>query len=281
MRPTPRIIATCAVLALGAASCGGSSSSARAAGLGAEEFGLDFAELAERAEQGEVLIGECMTAAGFEYVAVDFDTIREAMTSDKSAPGLSSSDFRVQFGFGISTQPDKPIVELGRGVDNVAIFDSLPEADQTAYLRTLYGDHTDATWAYGLEAEDLSRTGGCTREAAEVLFTPTELTVTYFNPADALIEDDERIQAALAEYASCMNDAGFEYTHPDQVEDDMFARLDAITGGQEIDALSDAALDDQSALQDFERSVAPISEGCEASLIEPVEDQVERELFGG
>ena len=203
------------------------------------------------------------------------------MTSDKSAPGLTGAEFRAEFGFGISTQADKPIVQLGRGVDNIRIFDDLPSADRTAYLRTLYGDHADATWAYSLELEDMSRTGGCTRAAAARLFTPEELSASYFNPADALIEEDERIPDALLAYAACMNTAGFEYAHPDEVEDDIFARFDEITEGRDPDDLTGSAAEELLALQDHERAVAPVTERCEVTELEPVEDQVEHELFGG
>jgi hypothetical protein len=172
-------------------------------------------------------------------------------------------------------------VEIGRGVDNLRIFEDLPEADRTAYLRTLYGDHADATWAYSLKLEDMSRTGGCTRSAAEQLFTPQELTASYFNPADALIEEDERIQDALLAYAACMNDAGFDYAHPDEVEDDIFARFDEITEGRDPEDLSGSAAEDLQALQELERAVAPVNQRCEVTVLEPVEDTVERELFGG
>lgn len=265
---------------LAAAACGNDTGGAAPPGLDTEEFGLTFAELTERAERGEVLIGECMTAAGFEYVPVEWDTIRAAMTSDKSAPGLSGTEFLAQYGFGISTQPEKPIIELGRGEDNARILGDLSEADRVAYERTLYGAHTDATWAYALESEDFSRTGGCTRAAAEQLFGPEELLATYFNPADALVEADDRMQAALVDYAACMSDAGFDYAHPDEVEDDLFARFDEITEGGSVEELSPAAAEELAALQAHELAVAPANQECELAL-EQIEDQVERELFGG
>ena len=46
------------------------------------EFGLSFTELAARIEKTEGLIAECVTSAGFQYVAVDFESIKTAMNSD-------------------------------------------------------------------------------------------------------------------------------------------------------------------------------------------------------
>ena len=288
-------VAVSATLAL--AACGGSSpssisptgsasdsasptSSGDSPPYGTEEFGLTYADLTDRAEQGEVIIGECMGEAGFEYVPVDFATIRDAMTSDKTAPGLSGTEFRREFGYGISTQPDKPIVVLSQGADNERIFNDLPESDQVAYERTLHGTDPETTWAYAIELEDFSRTGGCTRTAAEALFTPEEMLATYFNPADALIEADERMQRAIAAYADCMAAAGFEYAHPDQPENDLYERFIGITSGVPTSEMSGAARPDLEELQAFERSVAPASEKCEVDLVEPVADQIEREIFG-
>ena len=88
-----------------------------------EEFGVSQQELSEHSEAMEVAIGECMSAAGFEYIAVDFASISWAMSHDKSAPGSSRSQFVEQYGL------------------------------------------EDATYAFALETENFSRTGGCTRSA--------------------------------------------------------------------------------------------------------------------
>lgn len=269
-------------LALTLAACGGSGSNngSDAPRFGSEEFGLTLKELVAKAEAVEKLIGECMTEAGFEYVPNDFDTIRRAMTSDKSAPGLSESEFRSEFGYGITTQFPKPIVTLGLGEENGRIRDALPPADQVAYDRTLLGDDPEAVFAYALEAEDFSRTGGCTRTAVEQQFTRKELTTTYLNPGDQLIEQDRRVLSALDDFAACMRDAGYDYGHPDEVESDLLARLDAVTGGQDPETLTDSAAAALSELQDYERAVAPVAFECESTLLQPVVDAVEEEIYG-
>jgi len=130
--------------------------------FGTEEFGLTMRDLTTRAEEVESLISVCMAEAGFEYIPVDFTTIRQAMVSDKSAPGLSGSEYLSQYGHGISTQEEKPIVEIGLGDQNRRILDGLSDPDQVAYTRTLWGDNDDATFASVLESEAFSRTGGFT-----------------------------------------------------------------------------------------------------------------------
>lgn len=274
-------------LILTQAACGGTEVS-RAPGatpgadapLGSEEFGLTFEELVARAEGVEVLIGQCMADAGFEYIPLDFATIRTAMTSDKSAPGLSEAEFLAQYGYGITTQFPKPIVALGLGEDNQTVREALSEADRVAYDRTLLGEDHEAVFAYALEAEDFSGTGGCTRHAVEQQFTPEEVLKSYFNPRDALILRDPRVVEAVSNFAACMQDAGYEYRHPDEVEEDLPDRLDAITQGADPTTLTGPALAALAELQAYERAVTPVAFDCEVTHLEPVIDQVDRELSG-
>ncbi len=248
--------------------------------FGTEEFGLTMGELTTRAEEVESLISECMADSGFEYVPVDFTTIRKAMTSDKTAPGMSSGEYLRVYGHGITTQEEKPIVEIGLGDQNRRILDGLSEPDRVAYLRTLWGENDDATFAFGLESEDFSRTGGCTRAAVEKVFDPQELAATYFNPADALILLDHRAQDALDEFANCMSDAGFAYRHPDDVDIDLQIRYDTLVQGREHDSLTEVEAEQLAMLQGEELVVTAASDGCERQHLEPVLDRIEEEFFG-
>ena len=260
------------------AACGGGSGAGSQ--YGGEEFGLTFEELAERVDQVESAVGECMAAQGFEYIPVDFSTVRDAMTSDKSAPGMAESEFIDTYGFGITTQDDKPIVAVGRGDDNRRIIESLSEPDRVAYLRALYGRNTDATFAYGLEDEDFSRTGGCTLTAVEQYFTEEELKATYLNPADALVEQDPRVQDALESYAQCMSEAGFGFGSPDAVEGWLWDEYDALVGERAPAELEGAELAALEELRAAELPLARASQDCERSLLEPVVDRIENELIG-
>ncbi|HSL26513.1 MAG TPA: hypothetical protein VLA54_09555 [Acidimicrobiia bacterium] len=227
-------------------------------------------QLTTNIEQVESLIGDCMREAGFEYVPVDFVTVRRAMLADKSAPGLTDEEYREQYGYGISTQFDKPAVELGLGEQNARILDALPSTDQVAYLRTLYGENQQATFAVTLEAEDFSETGGCTRTAIERVFDEEELSASYVNPGDVLIEQDPRVISAIEAWSDCIAEEGFDYSHPDEIERDIQDRFAAITEGQDPQSLTGSSLDALTELQGEERAVAQIDFDCAEELLEPV-----------
>jgi hypothetical protein len=231
-----------------------------------------------------------MNEAGFEYIAVDYNTVRRGMVADKSLPGLSERQFFNQHGFGISTLytglppqlADQTIpAKIGLGKQNVEIFQNLSVADQVAYNRTLFGDNSHATFAVAIETEDFSRTGGCTLAAIEQVFTPEQLSTTYLNPKDALIEQDPRMITALADFTECLRAEGFDYTHEREVEPDLKRRLYEITGGAPVESLSADAQAALTELQGEERALAVVVYECEVRILEPVEDRIESELFAG
>ena len=287
-----------ALAALGfafASGCGSGDGETGGAGdpaevLGTEEFGLSRAELREAAEAVEALIARCMREQGFEYVAADYLTVRRGMSADKKVPGLTEEEFHARYGFGVSTLYTGAAPQLaegyspgrvGLGERNVQIYQQLSAADQVAYNRALFGENPDATFAIGLETEDFSRTGGCTRSAIEQVFDAEQLKASYYNPKDALINRDPRMKAALRSFGAEMRKAGFAYDHPDEVEPDIRERFYAITGGgtlplEQLSAEQRAALE---ALQDYERTVAVKSFELTEELFEPVEEQIEKELF--
>jgi hypothetical protein len=271
--------------------CGGSRTSASAGPIpGKEEYGMTKEELFTAIENVEAEISKCMSAAGFEYVAADYNTVRRGMTSDKSLPGMTEGQFIDQYGYGISTlytglAPQlselRTPAQIGLGEQNVQIFMNLSPADQVAYSHSLFGEHPDATFAVALETEDFSRTGGCTRSAIEKFFTPEQMSSSFLNPFDALVDKDPRMVKANAEYASCLGDAGFEYNHEKEIEPDLRKRLDTVTGGQPLEALSSDARTALTDLQNYERALASAATDCERRYLDPVADQVERELYAG
>lgn len=257
---------------------------------GQQEFGLSERELVQKIEQVEARIAGCMRAQGFEYVAVDADTVRRGMQADKQLPGLEEKDFVAKYGFGISTNYTgrAPQVSngyspgrIGLGRRNVQIFQGLSPTAQIAYSRALFGDHSDATFAIALDAEDFSRCGGCTLQAVEQVFDREQLTAAYYNPKDELIKRDPRMKAALREYAAAMRAAGFDNQDPDALEAEIWERLDAITGGSTVllEELSQEQLAALEELQDYERRLATVSFGLEVKLLDPIEQRIERELY--
>jgi hypothetical protein len=257
--------------------CGSSSKASNAPGSASNaapaEFGLSQAKLDTRIEETEKLIATCMTAAGFNYVALDAVTVKKAMHTDQSAAGVSSEEYVKQFGLGITTQLDKPLVAFGAGPENNATLNGLPAADQVAYKRALWGEALDWNHARALEQEDFSQTGGCTRKAAEAKYSPTELAGAYVNPGDKLLAQDPRMIAAMKKWSECMRADGYEYDNPDQVDEDL--------QGQDPKTLTGPALDALHALQGEELAIAAKLTTCEQDNIEPVQAKIESELYGG
>jgi hypothetical protein len=271
----------CAVsaVALLAAACGGGGGDSQPQ-QGTEEFGLTSKQIVTKAEAVENHIADCMHNAGFDYVANDWESINKAMNADKSAPGLSEAEYLHTYGFGISTQYEKPIVNLGLGPDNADTLKALPASQQAAYLRTLLGKHSDQVFANALEAEDFSRTGGCTKKAIEKEFTAKEMSSSYINPADQKVDQDPRVKDALKKYQACMRKKGFDYTTPDEAEPDIQQQFDKITQGEDPRSLEGAQLAQLKELQATEIRVAEASSTCEAKYVEPVREKVQEEIFG-
>jgi hypothetical protein len=257
---------------------------------GGEEFGLTQKGLVQAVEKVESLIAKCMHKNGFEYVPSDYKTVRRGMVTEKSMPGMSEDEFVEQYGFGISTRYSGKPPQLADGYNparvslgkqNVEVFKKLSPADQVAYNRALLGNNLDATFAMSLEAENFSRCGGCTLEAIKQVFKPEELSVTYYNPNDALVNKDPRMKAALKTYSDKMRAAGFEYNHPDEVEGDVRKRLDAILDGETtpVEKLSPEKQAALKKLQEYERRAAKINLKLEEEVFDPVEEKIHKEMY--
>jgi hypothetical protein len=257
---------------------------------GSEEFGLTAKQLVQAIEEVEALICICMRDQGFQYISVDAGTVRKGMDADKNMPGISEEEFIEKYGFGITTfytgKPPQLVrgyspAKLGLGERNIQIYQGLSPADQVAYNRALLGENTDTTFAVGLETENFSRTGGCTRKAIEQVFEPEQLKTTYYNPKDALINKDPRMQAALRQYAAKMRQAGFSYNHPDEVEPDIREQLEALTRGGTIlvETMSPEQQVALKRLQTYEQEVAVKSFELEEELIDPIEERIEKEMY--
>jgi hypothetical protein len=268
----------------------GSAGAGAPPGLGQQEFGLSERQLTQNIEKVEQLTSRCMREQGFEYIPVDYKTVQRAMQADKLLPGLSEQEFIARYGFGIATlytggPPQLATgyspAKMGMGRQNNHIYQQLSPADQAAYSRALCGSNPGATFAVGLQAEDFSRIGGCTRDAIAKVFEPQHLKQGYYNPRDALIAGDPRMRAALRTYISRMREAGFDVRNPDMVESLVVEQLDAITGGGEvpIEQLTPGQRLGLEKLKDFEIRLAAANFKIETEVVEAVSLLVERELF--
>lgn len=246
---------------------------------GTQAFGLTDGEFAENVLATEALIATCMTEAGFEYVPVDVTSVLAVSEWLRSDPAMSRLEYKGEFGFGISTRFDFPARDIGLGLQNLRIYEDLSAADQVAYDRAMFGDDTDATFAITLDDEDFTSTGGCTTVAIDAVF-PTEMrTATFVNPKDILVESDPRVVEVNDSYASCMQDAGYDYTDQDDIIDEYEERLDVLTEGDDPESLAGPRLEALRELQSEEIGVALQDLDCQL----PVDDvirQVEIELFG-
>ncbi len=284
---TPLIIGGVLVLA----ACGGGSdeqdagqtqqptSGADNQQIGREEFGMTEEQLVNAIDAGESFIAECMADAGFEYIPIDSETFRDGMELvGGSVPGLSDEEFVAQYGYGITTLP--PTSDFRFGEENQRIFDDLSPEDQVAYERELLGERTGSTFVIMLEGEDFLPAGGCTKSAIEEVFTEEQLSPSFFNPFDALVEQDPRMIAANEDWSGCMHDAGYDYQRPDDAEDELIERLDAITEGADPATVTGSAKDALTELQGEERAIAALDLDCQERFLFDVEQQVERDISG-
>jgi hypothetical protein len=258
--------------------------------VGTAEFGLTPKQLVQAIDQVEQLISKCMHEEGFEYIAADHSTVQSAMAANKKLPGLSEQEFVSKFGFGVSTtytgEPPQLAsgynpAKIGLGERNVQIFRSLSQADQVAYNRALFGGDFATPFAVAIETENFSQCGGCTRKAVEQVFKPEQVQASFYNPLDELVNKDPRMKAALRYYGNEMKKAGFDYTHPDQVEPDLRARLAAITNGSTvpIEKMSAEQRASLKRLQNYELGVATRSFKLQEEVLGPVEEKVQEEMF--
>lgn len=247
--------------------------------IGREEFGMTEEQLVTTIEAVESRIADCMTEAGFEYIPIDVETFRDAMDLvGGSPPGISDEEFVAQYGYGITTVPPKSDFRFGD--DNQSIFDDLTQQDKVAYTRTLVGDHETATFVLMLEQEDFLPAGGCTETAIKEVFTPEQLSPSFFNPFDALVEQDPRSIEAQKNWSNCMKEAGFEYATQGDPEDEFIERLQTLTGGADPRSLSGSDAEALKQLQGEERAIAAVDFDCADKFVTDVEAQVERDISG-
>lgn len=269
---------------------GGAGGAETRKGAGTEEFGLSQKELVESIEKVEGLISKCMREQGFAYMAVDYNTVRKGMAADKTLPGVSEEEFVSKYGLGVSTLYTGKPPQLAAGYSpgkvalgerNVENYRKLSATDQVAYNRALFGENTVATFAVGLETENFSLTGGCTRKAIEQVFPPEQVKSTFYNQKDALVNKDRRMKSALGYYAREMNKVGFKYNHPDEIEPDIRERLSALTSGGTIlvENMSPSQRTALKNLQDYERRIAAKNFKLQKEVIEPVEERILEEMF--
>lgn len=295
-----RVLSTCGaplIAALVLAACGGGDDAGgQRDGAGGDrravapvteledQLGFSSRGIMEQQSRVEVAIAACMKRNGFDYVPIDPFA---QQTTVARATRLSDEDFVRQFGYGISTL-------WGRGspadVDpNERIRAALSAADRRAYDRTLWGDRPRTTFADAVDSGDLTRLGGCTRQAAEETFGDGQVIariVARFDALDERISADRRMVRADERWATCMAAAGYRVESGDELEERFTRRMERIVGplpgplatgppaGEKARPYDRAAL---TALQRDEIAAARAELACDQKHIMPVEAVVRPE----
>jgi hypothetical protein len=277
----PGALVVVAIVALMFSACGDASTGSGEASLpGTKEFGLTEEEFAAHVEKTQQLIAECMAAAGFEYIPVDVKTIETAQARVRKEPGYTRRTYKEKWGLGVTTRFDNPVRDTGLG-PNLDIYNALSEADQVAYFRTLFGEDPNWDFAFALDEEDFSETGGCTRKAVSQVFTPVQLRGAYVNPKDVLVDSDPRIIEAHRQWSECMHNAGYEYEYDqDEIIEEFQERLEELTEGDDPTTLTGARAEALRKLQAEEIAVSLVDLECQIKHTDAVYRQVETEVFG-
>ncbi len=286
-----RVTVSAVVLGLGTLACGSDSSTVGSTGsdpsdisaelgFGTREYGLTDEEWTTAVESVQAEIASCMAEAGFEYIPADVDTVELAMQSIRNEPGMTREEYKTQWGYGVTTRFDNVAKQIELGEQNLAIYDSLSDADQVAYDRTLYGEDADATFSFQFDEEDFEPVGGCTQRAIEATFTDEQLDPDFVNPKDILVEQDGRVAAAELAWTDCMGEAGYEYEDQDEIIEEYADRLDELLDGDDPEELSGARAEALSELQQEEIAVSLVDLECQINHVDDVVRDVEVELFG-
>jgi hypothetical protein len=266
-----------ASVALALAACGGGDSS-KPKGDVEQQLGFDQSTIDERQSRAEGRIRDCMKAQGFEYVPVDPNAERATLFGTNR-----NRDLEKQFGYFVTTL-------WGRGRPqadpNERIRAGLSAADQRAYDRALGGENPGATFLDAMDTGDFTKLGGCRRKAVAAVFGGIDLMGRIQGKLDQLDErivQDQRMVKATERWASCMADAGYRFTDPDEIDVDLQKRLEEIVGpvqgkfatgpppGQQAQPYDRAAV---TALQAEELATWRADTACEREHITPVEKVV-------
>jgi hypothetical protein len=295
------IVVGCALLSGTLSACGKDSTSAAAEAAGVDApLGLDEAGSALKQTRVEELVKACMKRAGFDYVPVDPNATKAAITGTS---GLTDEEFRRQFGYGISTVFEK-VVEIsqsGRSTDpNVTYRNGLDAAGQTAFDKALNGGNAGISVSGAVEnakAGELSGLGGCIEEATSAVFGNADVisALAKIEELDTRAEADQRLVKARADWSKCMKAQGFDYPDPNAVDGVITDKLTAIVGADAAKVLGqDATFSplvfgsgaipdyDKAALaglQAEELATAQADLDCEEKYVVDVEDKVKAEYI--
>ena len=271
------LVALMAVALVAISGCGGDNNSSKPPQELEDTLGFGGDGAKEIQSRVENQIRDCMTAQGFEYVPVDPFAQQQALTGKAR---ISDEDFTKQFGLGITTLYGKGNQQSD---PNEKIRNGLAPADRAAYDRALGGDNPGVTFAEAVDSGDFSELGGCTKQASDAAFggaTVLSSLVEKLDGLDERITQDQRMVAATEKWSACMQEKGFRYEEPDDIDSDLEERFHAIVGAgvrPGTSTIAPGASFDKAALADLQREEVRIATAdleCEKQEITPVERKV-------
>jgi hypothetical protein len=173
-------------------------------------------QLLSRAEQG--LIGECMTAKGFDY-PVNRAAVPQPPSDDERIVNMAD---RQRNGYGLAQQDDP-------SAQSTSAAASPPPAGQDERYRTALdgseselrkyrlpdGETITANPAGCLSAARAKLYGGDLMSWAQVEAVPQRLNVSLSKPLQA----DPALAVLMRQWSACMAESGYDYTNPDDARE--------------------------------------------------------------
>jgi len=247
----------------------------------------------------------CMTAAGFEYVAVPPEQNPKSKFSD--AFSLPADKFAEQYGYGISTIDWSKAGPDGDDTNpNTKIRNALSASAKKAYDKALNGPNTVGNGAIAIAPkEGPSSSGardlGCRGKAVEEVYGKGQDKQAQFKKFESLFKDiqalakrieaDRRVVDATTAWSDCLADAGHAgFKKVDDPRAKVQQKLDELTGNQSpskanpgktmqgppsFDKVDATKLAD---LRKFEIGLAVADQKCKASVYDDAYKKAQYEL---
>lgn len=275
------------------AGCSGGGPGPETTGGGEEDVGplgeymmklggnLDQADAEEMSRRMEELTAECMAEEGFDYNPSTQSGV--SFVSGDDMPDWRSVEFAEQYGYGATTYEDMPGYVSGKEIvdPNQDYVEAMTESERTAYYEALDGPQPtpgpDGEYEWDWE------TAGCRGAAQHEVYGATSAAwedeefaglVDEINGLYQRVADDPRLADGVAEWASCMADAGYTVSALDDAQQEIYDAVNELWSTP--DGPSDAALDE---LREREITTAVADRTClEQVGYRDLEREVNRDL---
>lgn len=225
----------------------------------------------ERHDLVEQLTAACMAGRGFDYVPVPLEELTTGPFDEAYA--LPADEFAAEYGYGVTTLAS-PSTDPAPD-PNHRIHDSLPDPEQEAYRRALWGEGV-------ADGDDSS--AGCQMLATQQVYgtdggDAAELHKRFKELFDQLntlwerIEQDPRLRNVNPDWVACMSEAGYPgFNRPHEARQSVFDAMAALRAAGEPDP------QDVAKLREYELALAPVDHHCRAVHIEGPRREVAYEL---